>query len=88
MHAGTCAQVQDVAGIVERLLGFLDTGRPHVTAEALLALKDLLRRYPALADACLASLSSLPPEVLLSVSSPPGLGLHAQLSLTSQEIAR
>ena len=52
-----------MAGIVERLLGFLETGRAHVTAEALLALKDLLRRYPGIAEACLGAVSSLAPEV-------------------------
>lgn len=55
--------MQDVAGIVERLLGFLDAGKPHVTAEALIQIKDLLRRYPAVAAACLASVSSIAPEV-------------------------
>ena len=29
-------QVQDVGGIVERLLGFLEMGRDHVTAETLI----------------------------------------------------
>jgi len=28
--------VQDVEGVVERLLGFLDTGKPFVTAEAVI----------------------------------------------------
>lgn len=28
--------MQDVEGIVERLLGFLDTGKPFVTAEAVI----------------------------------------------------
>ena len=60
---GAHGQVQDVAGIVERLLGFLETGKAFVTAETLVQLKDLLRRYPAIADACLASVSSIAPEV-------------------------
>ena len=29
-------QVQDVGGIVERLLGFMEMGRDHVTAETLI----------------------------------------------------
>ena len=55
-------QVQDVGGIVERLLGFLETGRDFVTAEAVIQLKDLLRRYPAIAEASLSSVSSITPE--------------------------
>ena len=56
------SQVQDVGGIVERLLGFLETGRDFVTAEAVIQLKDLLRRYPAIAEASLSSVSSITPE--------------------------
>ena len=56
-------QVQDVGGIVERLLGFLETGRDFVTAEAIIQLKDLLRRYPAIAEASLSSVSNITPEV-------------------------
>ena len=33
---GGHVQVQDVGGIVERLLGFLEMGRDHVTAETLI----------------------------------------------------
>ena len=55
--------MQDVGGIVERLLGFLETGRGFVTAEAVIQLKDLLRRYPAIAEASLSSLSAISPEV-------------------------
>lgn len=55
--------MQDVGGIVERLLGFLETGRDFVTAEAIIQLKDLLRRYPAIAEASLSSVSSISPEV-------------------------
>jgi hypothetical protein len=56
-------QVQDVGGIVERLLGFLEMGRSFVTAEAVIQLKDLLRRYPAIAEASLSSISAISPEV-------------------------
>ena len=55
--------MQDVGGIVERLLGFLETGRGFVTAEAVIQLKDLLRRYPAIAEASLSSISAISPEV-------------------------
>lgn len=58
-------QVQDVGGIVERLLGFLETGKSFVTAEAVIQIKDLLRRYPSIAEACLASVSSIAPEVTI-----------------------
>ena len=64
-------QVQDVGGIVERLLGFLETGRDFVTAEAVIQLKDLLRRYPAIAEASLSSVSNITPEVTSSVSRQP-----------------
>lgn len=52
-----------MGGIVERLLGFLETGRDFVTAEAIIQLKDLLRRYPAIAEASLSSVSNIAPEV-------------------------
>lgn len=56
--------MQDVAGIVERLLGFLETGKAFVVAETVIQIKDLLRRYPSIAEACLASVSSIAPEVM------------------------
>ena len=56
-------QVQDTTGIVERLLGFLEAGKTHVTAEALIQIKDLLRRYPEIAQACISSISAIIPEV-------------------------
>ncbi|BDA42681.1 beta-adaptin-like protein A [Coccomyxa sp. Obi] len=55
-------EVQDVGGIIERLLGFLETGKSFVTAEAVIQIKDLLRRFPSFAEACLASVSSIAPE--------------------------
>lgn len=56
-------QVQDASGIVERLLGFLEVGKAHITAEALIQIKDLLRRYPDIAEACLSSISATSMEV-------------------------
>ncbi|KAK9826712.1 hypothetical protein WJX81_000377 [Elliptochloris bilobata] len=56
--------VQDVEGIVERLLGFLDTGKPFVTAEAVVQVRDLMRRFPESAEACIASVSGISPEDL------------------------
>ena len=43
-------QVPDVSGIIERLLLFLDSGSEALTAEALVQMKDLLRRYPDMAQ--------------------------------------
>ena len=43
-------QVPDVSGIIERLLLFLDSGSEALTAEALVQMKDLLRRYPDVAQ--------------------------------------
>lgn len=56
-------QVTDATGIVERLLGFLDMGRPCVTAEAVVQISDLLRKQPSLADACISAVSSISPQV-------------------------
>ena len=53
--------MQDVAGIVERLLGFLEMGKDHVTAETLIQIKDLLRRYPDVAEAALAAVAAISP---------------------------
>ncbi|MEW5316344.1 MAG: hypothetical protein WDW38_007723 [Sanguina aurantia] len=51
--------VQDVSGIVERLLGFLDSGADHIIAETLVQMKDLLRRYPDMAEVCIGQISDL-----------------------------
>ncbi|GAX84188.1 hypothetical protein CEUSTIGMA_g11611.t1 [Chlamydomonas eustigma] len=51
--------VPDVSGIIERLLLFLDAGSEALTAEALVQMKDLLRRYPDIAQVCLPQLSEL-----------------------------
>ncbi len=55
-------QVPDVGGIVERLLVFLDSSSEDVVAEALVQMKDLLRRYPDMAEVghdCLYKLSKI-----------------------------
>ena len=49
----------DVAGIVDRLLSFLDLASDYVVCEALVVVKDLLRRYPERADACVTAVSAL-----------------------------
>ena len=46
----TTPQVPDAAGVVERLLLFLESGHDHIVAEALIALQELLRTYPSLAE--------------------------------------
>jgi hypothetical protein len=56
-------QVADVAGIVDRLLGFLEVGKEFVTAETLIQIKDLLRRFPDIAPVVIAALSSISPQV-------------------------
>ncbi|GIL71417.1 hypothetical protein Vretimale_2716 [Volvox reticuliferus] len=51
--------VSDSGGIVERLLMFLDGGSEHLIAEALVQLKDVLRRYPDVAHVCVGGLGDL-----------------------------
>ena len=52
-------------GLVERLLGFLDIGKDFVTAETIVQVKDLARKYPDIAEVCVGSISSISLEVLL-----------------------
>ena len=59
----TLKQVPEVDGIVERLIGFLDVGKDHITAETLIQLCDLLRRFPEAADVALASVAGISPRV-------------------------
>lgn len=47
-------QVPEVPGIVERLLVFLESACDVVMAEALVQMKDLLRRYPDMAEVVVA----------------------------------
>ena len=68
--------MQDAAGIVERLLGFLELGKPHLTAEVLIQIKDLLRRYPEIVDACISSISATSLEVA-PVPSAPHIPFHS-----------
>ena len=56
-------QVQDVPGLVERLLGFLDIGKDFVTAETIVQVKDLARKYPDIAEVCVGSISNISLEV-------------------------
>jgi vesicle coat complex subunit len=53
---------QDVSGIVDRLLQFLDHGTDYVTAETLVMIKDLLRRHPKWADECVLAVSAVDAE--------------------------
>lgn len=59
-------QVQDVAGIVERLLGFLEIDKPFVIAEAVIQVADLLRRFPEMAEVTISSISLISPEVRIA----------------------
>lgn len=52
-------EVQDVPGLVERLLGFLDIGKDFVTAETIVQVKDLARKYPDIAEVCVGSVSNI-----------------------------
>jgi hypothetical protein len=56
-------QVQDVSGLLDRLLNFLELGKDCVTAETLIQIKDLLRRYPHIADVAIASVANISPQV-------------------------
>jgi len=60
--------VQDVPGLVERLLGFLDIGKDFVTAETIVQVKDLARKYPDIAEVCVGSISNISLEVRLALN--------------------
>ena len=59
--------MQDVPGLVERLLGFLDIGKYFVTAETIVQVKDLARKYPDIAEVCVGSISNISLEVRLAL---------------------
>lgn len=75
------AQVQDVTGLLDRLLGFLELGKPSVTAETLIQMKDLLRRYPHIAEVAIASVASISPEVPKSVAGPANRSIQSDQTL-------
>lgn len=56
-------QVSEVPGIIERLLGFLEIGKDFVTAETVIQIKDLMRRYPDAAEVCVGSVANISPAV-------------------------
>ncbi len=60
--------MQDVPGLVERLLGFLDIGKDFVTAETIVQVKDLARKYPDIAEVCVGSISNISLEVSLALN--------------------
>jgi vesicle coat complex subunit/outer membrane biosynthesis protein TonB len=66
----------DVAGIVDRLLTFLELSSDVVVCEALCVVKDLVRRYPERADACITAVSSVTPS---GVTEPAGRAAYAFL---------
>lgn len=51
-----------MSGLLDRLLGFLELGKDCVTAETLIQMKDLLRRYPHIADVAIASVATISPQ--------------------------
>lgn len=55
-------EVEDVPALLDRLIGFLELDKPCVTEETLIQLKDVLRRYPHVAEVAIASLNSLSPQ--------------------------
>lgn len=56
--------VPDASGLLERLLLFLDSGAEHIVAESLVAMKDLLRRYPDLAATAMAPINDMAPAAV------------------------
>lgn len=74
-------QVQDVPGLVERLLGFLDIGKDFVTAETIVQVKDLARKYPDIAEVCVGSVSNISLEVGSTGSTPHPASPSPSLSL-------
>lgn len=52
-------QQYDVNAIVDRLLQFLEMEKDHVTAEALVLVKDLLRKYPQWSHDCIAVVGNI-----------------------------
>ncbi|GAB4816706.1 hypothetical protein N2152v2_003752 [Parachlorella kessleri] len=55
-------KVPDVEGILDRLLLFLGYEKDYVTAETLIQMTNVLRRYPDAADACVDSVAALNAE--------------------------
>lgn len=64
LHAiGSIAlRTEDMGGISERLLGFLDADSPHLVSETLIVAKDLLRRFPERAFDILEAAAAIPPN--------------------------
>ncbi|CAI8593041.1 unnamed protein product [Vicia faba] len=52
-------QQYDVNSIVDRLLQFLEMEKDHVTSEALVLVKDLLRKYPQWSQDCIAVVGNI-----------------------------
>ena len=48
---------QNVAGIVDRLLQFIEYNQEHITAETLVQVKDLVRKHPRWIDQCVVAVS-------------------------------
>lgn len=53
----------DINGVVDRLLQFLEMETDYVTAETLVLVKDLLRKYPEWSQDCLAVVGTVSGQV-------------------------
>ena len=48
-------------------MGFLDIGKDFVTAETIVQVQDLARKYPDIAEVCVGSISNISLEVRLAL---------------------
>ena len=55
---------QSVEGIVDRLLQFVDHGADYVTAETLIAIKDIVRKHPRYANECISAITGMEAEII------------------------
>ena len=55
---------QSVEGIVDRLLQFVDHGADYVTAETLIAIKDIVRKHPRYANECISAIAGMEAEII------------------------
>ena len=56
---------QNVAGIVDRLLQFIEYNQEHITAETLVQVKDLVRKHPRWIDQCVVAVSGIELETIV-----------------------
>ena len=56
---------QNVGGIVDRLLQFVEYNQEHITAETLVQVKDLVRKHPKWIDQCVVAVSGIEVETIV-----------------------